>query len=238
MQRVLLAVTGNHPQVVTETLFSMHQAKQPMPEKIIVMNTPDSRVNREHYLLIQQGLERFISEHQLDPIELSEQCTTGTKERSVKPCQRLTLIINPRKLTLNIADEEIKLTPKYFAFYSWLLKRESQGQSLLEIERGFEDNTHLARDYLDSAYDVVRDPRFYGTFGIEREDITDNSLGSLKGMDRKYVEQCRSNLKRKFREALSADLAKRLEVKSGKVDKVHACWLKLAANDIDVQWAA
>jgi len=375
MKRVLLAVTGNHPQVVTETLYGLLKSGGPMPESVTIITTRTGKARAVESLINQGALARFVADYDLAPIKLDSDdiLVMGNENHSVehgdtsvdqavigdfimdtvarltqvadtaihasiaggrksmsfylgyalslfgreqdtlshvfveppfkgvdtffyptpKACwlesqegelinamdakvdlapipflrlrrtipeemlfevvenglepqskqieqfdQTLSLTINSSELSLTIAGAQVKLTPKYFAFYLWLIHRELQGMASLKIDRDFEDDKEIARDYLDTAFAVVRDPRFYETFGVEREDVAENAWETLRGMDRKYVEQCRSNLKRKLKEALPNELAERLAVKAGKVDKVHSCWLQLAANDIDVRWVA
>lgn len=62
---ILLVVTGLSPQVITETLFAMHQQGQVMPEEIHILTTAEG-YQRVRLTLINDGwLARFYHDYQL-----------------------------------------------------------------------------------------------------------------------------------------------------------------------------
>ena len=68
----LLAVTGLTPQVVTETLYAMHQQGQALPEQIHILSTAEG-CQRARLTLINDGwLARFYHDHQLPKPDFSE----------------------------------------------------------------------------------------------------------------------------------------------------------------------
>ncbi|WP_228779307.1 CRISPR-associated ring nuclease Csm6 [Methylobacter sp. BlB1] len=69
---ILLAVTGLTPQVVTETLYAMHQQGQPLPEQIHILTTAEGH-QRARLTLINDGwLARFYSDYQLPKPDFAE----------------------------------------------------------------------------------------------------------------------------------------------------------------------
>ncbi len=64
---ILLAVTGLTPQVVTETLYALHQQGQTLPEQIHILTTAEG-YQRARLTLINDGwLARFYHDYQLPP---------------------------------------------------------------------------------------------------------------------------------------------------------------------------
>lgn len=69
---ILLAVTGLTPQVVTETLYAMHQQGQALPEQIHILTTAEG-YQRARLTLINDGwLSRFYTDYQLPKPDFSE----------------------------------------------------------------------------------------------------------------------------------------------------------------------
>jgi CRISPR-associated protein (TIGR02584 family) len=61
----LLCVTGLTPQVVTETLYALHQTRQKMPDEIHILSTREG-VERARLTLLKEGwLARFYHDYQL-----------------------------------------------------------------------------------------------------------------------------------------------------------------------------
>jgi CRISPR-associated protein (TIGR02584 family) len=64
-QSILLAVTGLTPQVVTETLYALHQQGQDLPEQIHILTTAEG-YQRARLTLINDGwLAKFYTDYQL-----------------------------------------------------------------------------------------------------------------------------------------------------------------------------
>ena len=71
-QSILLAVTGLTPQVVTETLYAMHQHGQRLPEQIHILTTAEG-YQRARLTLINDGwLARLYTDYQLPKPDFSE----------------------------------------------------------------------------------------------------------------------------------------------------------------------
>lgn len=69
---LLLVVTGLSPQVVTETLFALHQQGEPLPEAIHILTTAEG-YQRARLTLINDGwLGRFYDDYQLPKPAFSE----------------------------------------------------------------------------------------------------------------------------------------------------------------------
>ena len=69
---ILLNVTGLTPQVVTETLYALHQQGQVLPEQIHILTTAEG-YQRARLTLINDGwLARFYNDYQLPKPDFSE----------------------------------------------------------------------------------------------------------------------------------------------------------------------
>jgi len=71
-QSILLAVTGLTPQVVTETLYALHDQGEPLPSSIHILSTAEG-CQRAKLTLINDGwLARFCRDYHLQQPEFSE----------------------------------------------------------------------------------------------------------------------------------------------------------------------
>ena len=70
--RILLAVTGLSPQVVTETLFALHQQQQPLPTEIHLLSTCEGAERARLTLLTDNWFERLCQDYQLDDIQFEQ----------------------------------------------------------------------------------------------------------------------------------------------------------------------
>jgi CRISPR-associated protein (TIGR02584 family) len=72
IKSILLNVTGLTPQVVTETLYALHQQGQTLPEQIHILTTAEG-YQRARLTLINDGwLARFYTDYQLPKPDFSE----------------------------------------------------------------------------------------------------------------------------------------------------------------------
>ena len=72
IKTILLAVTGLTPQVITETLFALHQQGQAMPEQIHILTTAEG-YQRARLTLINDGwLQRFYDDYQITKPDFDE----------------------------------------------------------------------------------------------------------------------------------------------------------------------
>ncbi|MGS0497029.1 CRISPR-associated ring nuclease Csm6 [Pseudoalteromonas mariniglutinosa] len=73
MKHILLIVTGASPQVLTETLFALHQSGRPIPEEIFVITTKSTKGMLIDGLFAQGNLARLIADYQLPSIKLPDE---------------------------------------------------------------------------------------------------------------------------------------------------------------------
>lgn len=70
-QRILLAVTGLTPQVITETLYALYRTQQPLPDQVHILTTQEG-AERARLTLINDGwFNRFYRDYGLTPPEFS-----------------------------------------------------------------------------------------------------------------------------------------------------------------------
>ncbi len=67
-RRILLAVTGLSPQVVTETLFAMHQQGSPLPTEVHLLSTTEGAQRARLTLLTDHWFQRLCEDFQLPSI--------------------------------------------------------------------------------------------------------------------------------------------------------------------------
>lgn len=72
MDNILLIVTGASPQVLTETLFALHQQGKALPNQIYVITTLQSKASLIEGLFEQGHLQALINDYQLPPVTFSE----------------------------------------------------------------------------------------------------------------------------------------------------------------------
>ena len=70
---ILLAVTGLTPQVVTETLYALHQQGQGLPEQIHILTTAEGYQRARLTLINDSWLARFYTDYQLPKPDFTEQ---------------------------------------------------------------------------------------------------------------------------------------------------------------------
>ncbi|MGF1833320.1 CRISPR-associated ring nuclease Csm6 [Photobacterium sanguinicancri] len=123
----------------------------------------------------------------------------------------LFISIHKKSKTLAVLGIDISLTAKELAFYIWLLLMGKQG---LVVDRDFEEKREYAIGFLSTYSDIANDVRVYRTFGIEPEDLKENTLDSLKGMDRTFVQQLRSSINNKLKKILPPDALSKIDIQS------------------------
>ncbi|WP_064604467.1 CRISPR-associated ring nuclease Csm6 [Photobacterium sp. J15] len=123
----------------------------------------------------------------------------------------ISISIHKKSKTLTLLGLDISLTAKELAFYIWLLQMGDKG---LVVDRYFEENKEYAIGFLNTYSEIASDVRVYRTFGIEPEDLKENTLDSLKGMDRTFVQQLRSSINNKLKKILPPDASNKIEIQS------------------------
>lgn len=84
-QKILVAVTGMTPQIVTETVYALHQNHQWVPEKIIVLTTLTGKQQIVAQLLGENGyFQRLRQDFRLPQIEFEEHCILVINENGTK----------------------------------------------------------------------------------------------------------------------------------------------------------
>lgn len=73
MKHILLIVTGASPQVLTETLYALHQQGKPIPEEIFVITTKSTKAMLTDGLFKQGHLAKLIADYQLPNIKLPDE---------------------------------------------------------------------------------------------------------------------------------------------------------------------
>lgn len=71
-KRILLAVTGLSPQVVTETLFALHQQGGPLPTEVHLLSTTEGAQRARLTLLTDRWFARLCQDYKLPTIKFSE----------------------------------------------------------------------------------------------------------------------------------------------------------------------
>ncbi|TKF13383.1 TIGR02584 family CRISPR-associated protein [Enterovibrio norvegicus] len=72
MKNILLATTGASPQVLTETLFAIHQSGKPFPDEVFVITTQSAKVSLMNGLFRDGHLQALINEYDLPPVVFDE----------------------------------------------------------------------------------------------------------------------------------------------------------------------
>lgn len=121
------------------------------------------------------------------------------------------IAIHKKSKTLTLLGIDVSLTAKELAFYIWLIQR---GENGLRVGRNFEEKKEYAISFLSIYREIANDVRVYRTFGIEPEDLKENRLDSIKGMDRSFVQQLRSSINLKLKKMLPTDASKKIEIQS------------------------
>lgn len=96
MKNVLLIVTGASPQVLTETLFALHQQGKPIPEEVFVITTKSTKAMLTNGLFEQGHLAKLIADYKLPNIKL--------------PDENIWLIEDDKGQPINDAKSEIEQT--------------------------------------------------------------------------------------------------------------------------------
>ncbi|MGR9046369.1 MAG: CRISPR-associated ring nuclease Csm6 [Gammaproteobacteria bacterium] len=65
-RNILLCVTGLTPQIVTETLFALHRADEPLPDDIHILTTAEGADRARLTLLNDRWLHRFYEDYRLE----------------------------------------------------------------------------------------------------------------------------------------------------------------------------
>ncbi|MGZ8135934.1 MAG: CRISPR-associated ring nuclease Csm6, partial [Methylococcaceae bacterium] len=71
-QRILLAVTGLSPQVVTETLFALHQQGAALPTDVHLLSTTEGAERARLTLLTDRWFQRLCEDYALTDIRFDE----------------------------------------------------------------------------------------------------------------------------------------------------------------------
>lgn len=125
--------------------------------------------------------------------------------------QNLRVKANVTARSLETLGVEIKLTAKELAFYLWLYRR---GNSGLLVDRYFEDNVEYSIEFLNEFASFVLDPRVFNSFGITPEDFNEGDFTNLKGMDKTFLQPICSQINRRLKNELPAEIADKLSIKS------------------------
>ncbi|MDD1793145.1 CRISPR-associated ring nuclease Csm6 [Enterovibrio sp. ZSDZ42] len=72
MKNILLATTGASPQVLTETLFAIHQSGKPFPDEVFVITTQSAKTSLMNGLFRDGHLQALFKEYDLPPVVLDE----------------------------------------------------------------------------------------------------------------------------------------------------------------------
>lgn len=83
--KILVAVTGKTPQIITEMLYALHQQNQWIPEKVIVFTTIAGKREIVNQLLGEDGyFNRLCQDYRLPPIVLNEETIKVISENNVE----------------------------------------------------------------------------------------------------------------------------------------------------------
>ncbi len=110
IKKQLLCVTGLTPQVVTETLYALHQAGQTMPDTIHIMTTVEGAERARLTLLKDQWLQRFYQDYQRtqpdsENIQIIELCN-----QQGKPLQDIRSLQDNEAIADGITEQIRKMT--------------------------------------------------------------------------------------------------------------------------------
>ncbi|OEF06026.1 CRISPR-associated ring nuclease Csm6 [Vibrio genomosp. F10] len=72
MKNILLATTGTSPQVLTETLFAIHQSGRPFPDEIYVITTRSSKPVLANGLFRDGHFQALLDEYNMPPVKFDE----------------------------------------------------------------------------------------------------------------------------------------------------------------------
>lgn len=86
-RHILLCVTGLTPQVVTETLYALHQEGRTLPEHIQILTTREGAERARLTLLNDHWLSRFYQDYRLSPVPFDSGCIHVLQDRHGEPLQ-------------------------------------------------------------------------------------------------------------------------------------------------------
>ena len=140
----------------------------------------------------------------------------------------ITLTMNDKAKILSVNGVDIKLTPKEYSYYLWL---SMQPERCLWANREFFDNKEQAKSFLDLYRSLTCDQRLLKTFGLDVDAIDDDFewnellLSQISGVPRQIIQEARSVINRKIKEALPIEVFNKICIYSEKSDGYATYWL-------------
>lgn len=147
----------------------------------------------------------------------------------------ITLTMNDKAKTLSVNGVDIKLTPKEYGYYLWL---SMQPNRRLLADRAFFDDKECARAFLDIYRNLTNDQRLLKTFGLDIDAIdegfewNESLFLKIEGIPRQIVQEARSTINRKIKEALPTEAFYKIGIQSEKSEGYATYWLD---NDFTIQ---
>lgn len=86
-RHILLCVTGLTPQVVTETLYALHQEGRTLPEEIRILTTREGAERARLTLINDHWLSRFYQDYRLPSVPFDSGCIHVLQDRFGEPLQ-------------------------------------------------------------------------------------------------------------------------------------------------------
>ncbi len=160
MKNILLSTTGSSPQVLTETLYALHQSGRPFPEAVYVITTKSTLDDLVNGLFRDGHLQALIDEYQLPDFKFDEshiwliEDENGEHIDDAKSIKDQTSMANfiTRKVFELTQDEDIRIHAslaggrKTMAFYF--------GYAMSMFGRAQDTLSHV---FVNNQYEFVRD---------------------------------------------------------------------------------
>jgi hypothetical protein len=164
-KRILLAVTGLSPQVVTETLYALDHSRKPLDTaqaSVTLAAIPFVRLRHGLPDLILQGKSSF------------SEAVNKAQQKLWPP----SLKINLELQQIQLAGLILHLPPANLAFYSWFARRKLNLKTALKWPSEGAPEPDYGKDYL-AEYQKINSP----VAAMERTETT-----LAKGMDKNFFE--------------------------------------------------
>ena len=194
--------------------------------KTLILNTHDVKVTLAEIPFVR--MRHLICGNLLKNIEKTSFSKTVASINELNK-NGFTLLMNNNAKTLSINAVDINLTPKEYSYYFWL---STQPNRYIFADREFFDNKKYAKEFLDLYRNITNDQRLFKTFGLDIETLDDDfewnelRLSKITGIPRQILQEARSTINRKIKEALPIEAFNKMGIKSKKSKGYATYWLE------------
>jgi CRISPR-associated protein (TIGR02584 family) len=185
------------------------------------LNTKDAEITFAEIPFVR--MRKSLSNDLIGQIDQASFSKTVAKMNAAN--QKLSVKVSMNAKTLSVLGIDIKLTPREFALYQWLLQ---QPERSMLADRHFSENLQHSKDFLNIYMQIADDPRVLNdTFGIENTIAwEEGDLSTLKGMDVKFIQPVRTNVNSKLKKVLPVEALEKVKIQSKKQKGIATYWIE------------